>query len=163
MKHVAAFILGLVFAAGLGISGMSQPVVVQGFLDITGDWNPALLVVMATAVPVYGIVFRLRRKTPLLGGNFLANMKKGVDWRLLVGASIFGVGWGLSGICPGPALVNLGKPGAGIVAFVGAMLAGMFVYRLVEPKTPSVNALVPERLVAVDTPAIPTVPAYARK
>ncbi|MCC6572361.1 MAG: hypothetical protein IT462_01105 [Planctomycetes bacterium] len=148
MKLLAAFVLGLLFAAGLGISGMSQPAVVQGFLDITGNWNPALLVVMATAVPVYGLIFRLKRGAPLLGGNFLVNMKTGLDWRLIVGAAIFGIGWGLSGICPGPAVVNLGKPGVEILGFVAAMLAGMAIYRVIEPKP----APVPEKLVAVEQP-----------
>ncbi len=146
MKLVAAFVLGLLFAAGLGISGMSQPVVVQGFLDITGNWNPALLAVMGTAVPVYGIMFRLKRGAPLLGGNFAVNMKKEIDWRLISGAAIFGIGWGLAGICPGPAVVNLGKPGVEILSFVAAMLAGMAIYRLIEPK----SAPVPEKLVSAE-------------
>ncbi len=126
---VAAFASGALFGAGLAISGMTNRFVVLGFLDVFGDWNPTLALVMAGAVAVTAIAFRfvLRQPAPACGGNFRVPAADVVDKRLIAGAAIFGAGWGLAGFCPGPVLVGAaaGLPDAWI--FVPAMIAGSFI------------------------------------
>lgn len=128
---LAAFAAGMLFAIGLGISGMTQPDKVIGFLDLFGKWDPALMFVMGGAVLVYGIGFRLLRRLarPILAAGFQIPTRKDIDARLLTGASLFGVGWGLSGFCPGPALVSLASLSADVFIFVGAMLVGMWCFK----------------------------------
>jgi uncharacterized protein len=126
---IAAFASGALFGAGLAISGMTNRFVVLGFLDVFGDWNPTLAFVMAGAVAVTAIAFRLVLKlpAPACGGNFRVPAADIVDQRLIAGAAIFGVGWGLAGFCPGPVLVGAaaGLPDAWI--FVPAMIAGSLI------------------------------------
>lgn len=124
---VTMFLAGLLFAFGLGISGMTLPSKVLGFLDVTGHWDPSLLFVMGTAVPVYAVAHRLmlRAKKPLLGIEFPDVRRRPVDRSLVVGAILFGAGWGIAGVCPGPALVNLGGLAPGAALFCAAMAAGM--------------------------------------
>jgi uncharacterized protein len=126
MASLVAFLTGLLFALGLGISGMTQPAKVLGFLDVAGRWDPSLAFVMAGAIGVYAALARLilRRRAPLVAPSFSLPVRRRVDARLLIGAAVFGIGWGLAGLCPGPAVTALasGKPIA--VAFVGAMLIG---------------------------------------
>lgn len=126
-----ALLAGLVFGAGLILSGMTDPTVVLGFLDVAGVWNPSLAFVMGGAVGVTLVGFRLvaRRPAPLCDVQFHLPQKRTLDARLLIGAALFGVGWGLSGYCPGPALTDLlaGNAEAGIV--VAAMLAGAWLQR----------------------------------
>ncbi|MRG90967.1 DUF6691 family protein [Polyangium spumosum] len=126
-RRGAALLSGLLFGAGLALSGMTLPAKVIGFLDITGDWDPSLAFVMMGAILVHFFAVRLarRRPEPVLGGGFQLPKKKDLDTRLVVGAAIFGVGWGLAGICPGPGLVNLLAGDLGAVAFVAAMVVGM--------------------------------------
>lgn len=121
---------GLVFSLGLGISGMAQPEKVLAFLDLGGDWNPSLLLVMGAAVPVHAVALWAlsRRGAPLLGGVLPAPSRAPVDARLVLGAGLFGVGWGLCGICPGPALVTLAT-GAQAVIFLAALLVGVLLAR----------------------------------
>lgn len=132
MRNLIALALGVLFALGLGVAGMTDPAKIIGFLDITGDWDPALLFVMASAIPIYMLAwFSRRRRVPWLGGKAPV-ARRDLDAKLFVGAGMFGVGWGLAGICPGPAITLMGRPSAGAVAFLAAMVAGMVVFRLTD-------------------------------
>ena len=134
MRSVVAFAVGVVFAVGLGIGGMTQPARVLAFLDVAGGWDPSLAFVMLGAVATYGVGFRLvtRRARPLLAPAFLVPTRRDLDARLLAGALVFGVGWGLAGICPGPALTALASGEPGALVFVAAMLVGIAAHRLRE-------------------------------
>jgi hypothetical protein len=127
---IASFGCGLIFGAGLLISGMTQPEKVLGFLDIFGAWDATLAFVMAGAVAVTTIGFTLarRRSAPVLAPKYQWPTRDDIDTPLAVGAILFGVGWGLVGICPGPALVNLAGLSQPIVVFVVAMAVGMLGY-----------------------------------
>ncbi len=127
MRHVIVFLAGLLFSAGLIVSGMINPAKVIGFLDLFGDWDPSLAFVMAGAVAVnfVGHRFVTRRAQPLFAEGFAIPTPKDVDRELIIGASLFGVGWGLVGLCPGPAIAALGASPASASVFVAAMLAGM--------------------------------------
>ena len=131
---IAAFASGALFGLGLAISGMTDRLVVLGFLDLTGDFNPQLAFVLAGAVAVTTLAFRyvLRMPRPLLAADFRVPGEKRVDWQLLAGAAIFGIGWGLIGFCPGPALVGLAGGLRDAMIFVPAMLAGSFAHYLTE-------------------------------
>lgn len=132
MSLLAAFAAGLVFGAGLLLSGMSDPAKVIGFLDVSGAWDPSLAFVMAGAIAVAFFAFRLagRRAKSFLGGAMQLPARRDIDPRLVAGSLAFGVGWGLSGFCPGPALVALGAGHVEAAVFVGAMLAGMLFHAL---------------------------------
>jgi hypothetical protein len=127
---LASFVCGLIFGAGLLISGMTQPEKVLGFLDIFGAWDATLAFVMAGAVAVASIGFVLARRStaPVLAAKFCWPERRDVDAPLVAGAILFGIGWGLVGICPGPALVNLAGLSLPIVVFVAAMVLGMLGY-----------------------------------
>ena len=127
MTLITAFLFGLVFAVGLGLGGMTQPVKIIGFLDVTGHWDPSLAFVMGGAVTVSLLLFPsiLKRSAPVLGTRFVLPEKKTIDLRLLGGAGLFGIGWGLSGYCPGPALVSLVTAAPPVVVFVAAMAVGL--------------------------------------
>jgi uncharacterized membrane protein YedE/YeeE len=129
---LASFASGLVFGIGLLISGMSEPAKVLGFLDIFGAWDATLAFVMAGAVAVASVGFALARRqgAPMFAPAFAWPSRRDIDAPLLVGSGLFGIGWGLSGICPGPALVNLAGLSAPIVVFVAAMVLGMFGFEL---------------------------------
>jgi uncharacterized membrane protein YedE/YeeE len=129
---ITSFVCGLIFGAGLLISGMNQPEKVLGFLDIFGAWDATLAFVMAGAVAVSAIGFALarRRPAPVLEAAYRWPERNDIDARLVAGAILFGVGWGLVGICPGPALVNLAGLSPPIVVFVVAMVLGMLGYEL---------------------------------
>lgn len=130
-EGLVAALAGALFAAGLAVSGMTDPAKVKGFLDVTGDWDASLAFVMASALAVYAVGHRLvlRRPAPLFDGTFHLPTRKDVDGKLVVGAALFGVGWGLSGVCPGPGLASLTAGPAGW-AFVAAMALGMVVENL---------------------------------
>jgi hypothetical protein len=129
---LASFVCGLIFGAGLLISSMNQPEKVLGFLDIFGNWDATLAFVMAGAVAVAATGFALarRRAAPLLAAKFSWPERRDIDTPLVAGAILFGIGWGLVGICPGPALVNLAGLSLPIVVFVAAMVIGMLGYEL---------------------------------
>ncbi|HEX9905319.1 MAG TPA: DUF6691 family protein [Propylenella sp.] len=133
MRSAIGFVIGLVFGLGLVISGMSDPAKVLNFLDLFGSWDPSLAFVMGGAVLVTFIGYRLSRalQAPLLGGRFELPTRKDLEPRLLAGAALFGLGWGLGGFCPGPALTALPLAAAGTLVFVPAMLAGMWLARRV--------------------------------
>ena len=123
---------GLVFGLGLLISGMTEPEKVLGFLDFFGAWDATLAFVMAGAVAVAAAGFALtrRRGAPLLASSFSWPTRRDIDAPLVIGSALFGIGWGLSGICPGPALVNLAGLSAPIIVFVIAMIVGMYGFEV---------------------------------
>ena len=122
-----ALLTGLLFGLGLCLSSMTSPAVVQGVLDLAGDWNPTLVFVMVGGVTNTFVGYRLiwRRDRPLWAGSFQLPAAKAIDAPLLSGASLFGIGWGLAGYCPGPAVVSLASGRASVWVFVAAMLVGM--------------------------------------
>lgn len=134
MNAVAAFAAGLVFATGLVLSGMTDPGKVIGFLDVFGRWDPSLAFVMAGAILVGFFAFMLahRRASTFLGGAMHLPQRRDIDSRLVGGSLVFGVGWGLAGFCPGPAVVSFASGVDQAAIFVGAMLAGMMIYRAAE-------------------------------
>lgn len=129
---IVAAVSGALFALGLLVSGMADPANVTGFLDITGDWNPALAFVMAGAIAVHAPFVRLARarRTPLFDTTFHWPARRSVDPALVVGAGLFGIGWGLSGYCPGPALVSAGSHSSAVLTFLVAMFAGIAATRV---------------------------------
>ena len=134
MVAVASLVCGLIFGFGLLISGMTQPEKVLGFLDIFGRWDPTLVFVMAAALVVSGIGFALVRqqKRPVLAAQHLWPTRTDIDRPLVAGSVLFGIGWGLVGLCPGPALVNLASLMPSVTVFVLAMAAGMVMKDLGE-------------------------------
>jgi uncharacterized protein len=130
MRIAAPLICGLIFGAGLLISGMVQPTKVLGFLDIFGAWDPSLVVVMAAAlaVSIPGFMLADRSERPWFAGQYFRPGKSGIDRPLVAGAAMFGIGWGLVGLCPGPALESLATLSPGVVVFVVAMAVGMILY-----------------------------------
>ncbi|MDQ3031196.1 MAG: YeeE/YedE family protein [Myxococcota bacterium] len=124
----AALAAGLLFGVGLVVSGMTVPAKVIGFLDFAGAWDPTLMFVMAGAIAVHAVVYRLvrRRASPLFADAFQVPTRKDIDARLVLGAAIFGVGWGLGGYCPGPAVSSLVTGSLSPLAFVAAMLGAMW-------------------------------------
>jgi len=135
-QTAAAFAVGIIFAFGLAVSEMINPARVLGFLDVAGRWDPTLLLVMAGALavtmPIFPVI--LRRSKPLLAAQFSLPMKTQVDPPLILGAVIFGVGWGLAGLCPGPALAALASGSPEVIVFVIAMILGQWLaLRFAEP------------------------------
>lgn len=127
---IVAVLSGALFGAGLAISGMTEPTVVLGFLDLFGQWNPSLAFVMGGAVMVTlpGFMMLERRSAPWLAARFEWPNRTDVDARLVAGSATFGIGWGLGGFCPGPAIAGLVTGSGTVVVFVVAMLIGMFVH-----------------------------------
>lgn len=132
MKNsLAALTVGFIFAIGLGISGMTQPQKVIGFLDLFGKWDPSLIFVMLGSILVHFVTYRLirKRRFPLLSTEWHVPSKTGLTPALIVGAFIFGVGWGLGGFCPGPAVTSLASFSYKPFLFVVSMIVGMFAFR----------------------------------
>ncbi|WP_284077770.1 YeeE/YedE family protein [Herbaspirillum aquaticum] len=134
LRKLVALAAGLLFGLGLIVSGMADPAKVLGFLDLAGHWDPSLALVMAGAIAIGMPAFTLarRRSRSLLGAPMQLPTARGIDRRLVLGSVLFGVGWGLAGICPGPALVLLGMGSLKGLAFVMAMLAGMLLFAWIE-------------------------------
>lgn len=133
MKHrISEFAVGLIFGIGLILSGMTDPGKVLGFLDLYGAWDPSLALVMGGAIFVGVFAFALakKRSTTFLGGALELPASRDIDRPLLIGSLVFGVGWGLAGFCPGPALVSMGAGEPKAAVFVMAMLAGMLLFEL---------------------------------
>jgi uncharacterized protein len=148
MVVVAALLSGLVFGLGLIVSGMANPAKVLAFLDLAGDWDPSLALVMGGAIGVGCVAFHVarRRRVSLLGVPMQIEAHGGIDRRLLLGSLAFGVGWGLAGFCPGPALVTLGMGEWKAALFVAAMLAGMGLFEwLQRPAPPPQRMAAPRR------------------
>lgn len=137
MNALFAFVSGLLFGIGLIVAGMTNPAKVIGFLDLAGRWDPSLAFVMAGAIVVGTAAFAFARKRTRswLGSAMRLPNARQIDRRLVVGSLLFGIGWGLAGICPGPALVLLGAAVDKGLLFVVAMLAGMLVYELFDRMT----------------------------
>jgi uncharacterized membrane protein YedE/YeeE len=133
---ISAFLSGLGFAVGLGLSGMTVPSIVQGFLDIAGDWDFRLVFVMGGAVAVHAALRPLiyKRERPLFAEEFPSFPIPRLDPKLLGGAALFGMGWGLGGYCPGPALTSLASGAPQVLIFVAAMLAGMYLFKVVQAR-----------------------------
>jgi hypothetical protein len=134
MAAITALLAGLLFGLGLMISGMANPAKVQGFLDLAGRWDPSLAFVMIGAIAVGSVAFFIakRRKRSLLGLSMQLPASTVVTLRLVLGSASFGIGWGLAGFCPGPALVALGAGYPKAIGFVAAMVAGMVVFEVFE-------------------------------
>ncbi|NVK29994.1 MAG: YeeE/YedE family protein [Gammaproteobacteria bacterium] len=136
MTIIIGLIGGLVFGLGLVISGMIDPNRVQGFLDLTGEWNPTLATVMGGGVIVTTIGYKLlfKRSMPLFAPKFYVPTKTDMDSKLILGSAIFGIGWGLGGLCPGPALTVLTQAGSNAIIFVIAMIAAMLAAAAINNK-----------------------------
>ena len=129
---LVAFVAGLVFAGGLGVSGMTNPLKIAAFLDVTGAWDPSLAFVMVGAIGVHALAWAWARRSarPIWDDAFHVPVRGAVDRRLVVGAAVFGIGWGLSGVCPGPGIVAASTLDPRWLVFVGSMLVGMALYRV---------------------------------
>ncbi|MDE2487671.1 MAG: YeeE/YedE family protein [Alphaproteobacteria bacterium] len=129
---VVGLAAGLLFGAGLALSGMTNPAKVMNFLDVT-RWDPSLALVMAAAIPVSALAFRFaaRRERPLFGAAFSLPEKTRLDASLLIGSALFGLGWGLGGYCPGPAVASLSDANAPLLGFLAAMTVGMLLAGLI--------------------------------
>lgn len=130
-RTILAGIVGLIFGTGIALSGMANPAKVLNFFDLAGTWDPSLLLVMVSALTVTAIGYRsvLRRARPVCEARFHLPTNRKIDAPLVAGSAIFGIGWGLSGFCPGGAIPALGLGEISAWAFVGAMLVGIFVAR----------------------------------
>jgi len=129
-RMLSALVCGAIFGAGLVIGGMTQPSKVVGFLDLFGNWDASLAFVMIGAIAVYFVAYHWSRKmpSPLLTADFSLPRRGDLDANLLLGAAIFGAGWGLGGFCPGPALTSLASGAPAVLIFVAAMVVGMYAY-----------------------------------
>lgn len=136
-RLAAAFVSGALFSVGLNLSGMTQPMKILGFLDFTGlytgAWDPSLIIVMCSALAVHFVLRRLilRRQAPLLGERFLEPTRTEIDSPLVVGSLVWGAGWGLTGLCPGPVMAAVGDLNGAVVLFFVAMLGGMTIHHAV--------------------------------
>jgi uncharacterized protein len=126
-QQLSAALAGALFGVGLLLSGMTQPSKVIGFLDVFGAWDASLAFVMLGAIGVHALGYRWvrRRSAPLFAKTFAVPTRRDLDAKLLIGAGLFGIGWGLSGYCPGPAVVSLASLGAGVLVFMAALALGM--------------------------------------
>ncbi|MGM0858410.1 MAG: DUF6691 family protein [Pseudomonadota bacterium] len=126
---MASYVAGLLFSLGLAVSGMTDPARVVGFLDVAGDWDPTLMFVLGGAVMTTFIGYRfvLKQPAPMLAGRFELPSRRDLDTKLLGGAALFGVGWGLSGYCPGPAIASLGGATLPLVAMLVTMVLGWLI------------------------------------
>lgn len=136
MNSITALLAGLVFGAGLILSGMVNPAIVLAFLDVAGDWDSSLLWVMGGAVTIGSVAFAMakQRKSSFLGAPMQIPTATKIDKRLLLGSFLFGIGWGVAGICPGPALVLAGSGETEIFVFLATMILGMGIFEIIEKK-----------------------------
>ncbi len=133
-QGLTALIAGTIFGLGLAVSGMMDPARVRGFLDVFGQWDPTLVFVMGGASVTMMIVWRFQRglSSPLIAPSFHLPGTKDIDGRLITGATLFGIGWGIAGLCPGPGIASLLVNPIPAATFVGAMLIGMAIFRITE-------------------------------
>lgn len=144
-QGVLALLAGGLFGAGLALSGMADPAKVRGFLDIFGAWNPTLAFVMAGALLPMGIAWRIQARlhAPLAAARFNLPDTTKLDARLVAGAVLFGIGWGVAGLCPGPAIADLALAPRSAIIFVLAMLAGMGAFKLTTSRSAPVSGAKP--------------------
>lgn len=130
MSFVITFISALLFGLGLGISGMTNPSNIIGFLDIFGDWKPALILVMGGAIGFHAVSYYLirRRASPIIANTFKVPSKTHIDARLVIGSALFGIGWAIGGFCPGPAFAALITSNESLFIFIASMCAGIALY-----------------------------------
>ena len=133
-ETLSAFAAGLLFAVGLAVGGMTQPSKVVGFLDFFGSWDPSLVLVMGGAVVTHFVLFRfiLRRSSPLFAARFQVPTRRDLTVPLVGGSALFGIGWGLGGFCPGPGFVAAPSGSAEPLVFIGGLLMGYVLYRMLE-------------------------------
>lgn len=139
-KGFVAFAIGVMFAVGLVISGMTNPAKVLAFLNISGKWDPSLAFVMIGAIGVFSISYQfvIKRNSPILEETFCVPTKKSIDKKLIIGALLFGIGWGISGVCPGPAIVNLNLFNQSTLIFFAAMVGGAFIFQMIHVREKNV-------------------------
>ena len=132
-QAIVSFFSGVIFAVGLALAGMTQPAKIIGFLDVFGNWDPSLVFVLASAVGVYYITFQLviKRKSPILAPRFMVPTRSDLDLRLIAGGILFGIGWGISGLCPGPILTTLGTGTASVVTLLITMALGLYAASMI--------------------------------
>lgn len=142
MQLIGTFFAGAVFALGLGVSRMTHPEKIIGFLDFAGAWDPSLALVMMGAIAVHAPLSRriARQAAPLFADAFVLPTRRDLDAKLVIGAALFGIGWGLGGLCPGPAIVALLSWSPNVLVFVVSMVAGMAAFEL-RPSVPARIAL----------------------
>lgn len=130
-QNFVALVSGLVFSIGLGVAGMTRPEKIINFLNVFGAWDPSLLVVMTSAVSIHFISYRLikNRRSPILDSDWHLPKESTVTWELVLGSVLFGIGWGLGGFCPGPAVTAIASGALNPVLFVLSMIVGMFLFR----------------------------------
>ncbi len=135
LRNATYVLAGLLFAAGLGLAGMTQPTKVVGFLDFLGDWDPSLAFVMVGGILTHMALYRfiVKRPSPLMAGAFQIPSRRDITPRLVVGSAMFGAGWALAGFCPGPVLVSAGAGGGTALLFLGSLAAGMVLFKFVNP------------------------------
>jgi uncharacterized membrane protein YedE/YeeE len=134
MHLIIIYLIGVIFGTGIVMSGMANPAKVINFFDVAGSWDPSLIFVMGGALVVTAIGYRLvfGRARPIFEGKFMVPTARNLDARLIGGSAVFGIGWGIAGFCPGGALPALGTGRIDVIAFVGAMLAGIFAARYLQ-------------------------------
>lgn len=135
-NNLSSFTVGFIFAIGLAISGMTNPEKVIGFLNLFHNWDPSLIFVMVGAIAIHFILYKLIRKrtTPLLSHHWHVPQKTKITKSLIAGSFLFGIGWGLAGFCPGPAIVSLASLKSAPIIFILSMMAGMFLFKLLDKK-----------------------------
>lgn len=135
-EFITAIIASILFGAGLEMSFMTNPKKVIGFLNITDMWDPSLMFVMVGAILINAILFQFikRRQGPLFAAKFQLPTLTKADKKLIIGSALFGIGWGIGGFCPGPAVASMMRLQPEIFLVVGSMLTGMWVYKIIEPK-----------------------------
>ena len=134
IRYVTVYLCGLLFALGLGVSGMILPQKVLAALDFAGAWDPSMFFVMGTSAGTYFLLHRLvlARPQPLFDAKFYLPTNQDIDWRLVVGAVLFGIGWGMVGFCPGPAVTALVSGSSDALVFFVSMITGMYAYGTLE-------------------------------
>ncbi len=137
MFYVIALLAGVLFGIGMALSGMVNPELVTAFLDISGQWDPTLIFVMGGALAVFIPGYQLlikKRAQPILTSDWSLSKSNSIDVQLMVGASLFGIGWGLLGVCPGPAVTSVLSGNSDVLIFIAAMMAGLFISHQLKTK-----------------------------
>lgn len=135
-KYISSLIVGILFGIGLAVAGMTDPANVVGFLDLFGDWKPQLALVMVGAIGVHMVAYRIKKHktSPFFDEQYLIPTNRKIDKKLLGGAAIFGIGWGLAGYCPGPAITALASGSSQAFTFFAAMVLGMYAHYFYDKK-----------------------------